>query len=131
VPLSPRETELEAELQQAREHILKLKKEVTIQREALERKNKEADALGRVWCDGGCWGGMDRYRDYETPPAVTAEQVAFLLRNARRAHSWYINRAGKEHDDLKKAWNNARNEVALATIEQCEAEIEKLNKRIR
>lgn len=28
--------------------------------------NAQVDALGRVWCDGGCRGGMNRFQD--NPP---------------------------------------------------------------
>lgn len=124
---------LEDSLEKAREHIRKLKEEVTTQREALERRNREADALGRVWCDGGCGGGMDRYRkDYGDPPAVTADQVAFLLRNARRAYSWYVNRGSKlrlqdDNVNLEEVWKARREDVALALVEQHEAEVQRLS----
>lgn len=137
VPSSEQKIELlEKELERAREHIRKLKEEVTVQREALERRNKEVDALGRVWCDGGCYGGMNRYRNYKEPPNVTSGQVAFLLRNARRAYSWYVNHGGRERDEmlrqgekvpsLNKVWKNRRKDVVAVLIERHEAEIEKL-----
>lgn len=136
MPSSEQKIELlEKELERAREHIRKLKEEVTVQREALERRNKEVDALGRVWCDGGCGGGMDRYReDLREPPGVTADQVAFLLRNARRAYRWYVNRASKprplgetiDWPSLEKAWESRRQDVVRALVEQHEKEIQTL-----
>ena len=54
----------------------------------LERKNLQLDALGMVWCDGGCPGGVHRYNTRE----VTEEHVEFLEKNAARARRWIRNR---------------------------------------
>lgn len=59
--------------------------------EEAHRRNLEVDALGRVWCDGGCAGGMHRYQT--SPP--TEGQIAFLVRNARRAIRWWLLRRWK------------------------------------
>lgn len=124
---------LKNELEKSREHIRKLKEEVTEQRLALERRNQEVDALGRVWCDGGCSGGMDRYRKKgEAPPSVTPEQIAFLLRNARRAYSWYVNRGGRLEKDyegksLKQIWKFREKDIVAAVIEQHKKEIENIH----
>jgi hypothetical protein len=59
----------------------------------LHRKNLELDALGRVWCSGGCEDGMNRYSRVE----ITEEQVAFLELNAKRARTYYNSRQCKLH----------------------------------
>ena len=69
-----------------------LRREITTMRRSLEEKNRQLDTLGRVWCDGGCKGGMHRYTD----EPVIEEQVAFLERNAARARSWLTNRLYKD-----------------------------------
>lgn len=77
--------------------IRNLKREVTYAKTRNEERNRMLDALGMVWCDGGCSGGMKRYGDLGFGPSgeVTAEHVGALLRNARRALSWFINREVK------------------------------------
>lgn len=54
-------------------------------REALERKNRELDALHYVWCDGGCPGGVHRW----TSGQITSEMVEHAQRQARRLAAWY------------------------------------------
>lgn len=54
---------------------------------ALERKNREMDALHFVWCDGGCAGGTHRY----TPDALTKEVVEEAVRNTTRLVRWWNN----------------------------------------
>lgn len=53
--------------------------------EALERKNRELDALHYVWCDGGCPRGVHRWTDQK----VTREIVETAERNTRRLRRWY------------------------------------------
>ena len=84
-----------------------LRRQLTIQRENNERRNRQLDALGVVWCSGGCEGGMSRYHPSRE---VTADMVVELVLNARRAVSWYINHAGKSEDSLGNrclAWDSA------------------------
>lgn len=57
----------------------------------ITKLNAQLDALGRVWCDGGCNGGMHRFQD--NPPTI--EQIMFIVRNAVRAMTWWINHEGK------------------------------------
>lgn len=79
----------ESEWQQ---EVADLRRQLEHQRQNNERRNRQLDALGIVWCDGGCDGGMLRYApDRE----VTAQMVAELIINAHRALSWYLNHAGK------------------------------------
>lgn len=71
------------EIEQLRYKNTKLRREITDNERVLHRKNKELDALGIVWCSGGCDGGMARY----TKAEVTEEMVKFLERNAERART--------------------------------------------
>jgi hypothetical protein len=104
-----------------------LRREITIMREAAERRNRQLDALGIVWCDGGCPGGMRRYTDQE----VTAEDVAFLLHNAARARSWFANRAAKGHEDFVERGQAAADSVIQRLSERHEREIAALKGRLR
>lgn len=74
--------------------IRNLKREVTYAKARNEERNRLLDALGMVWCNGGCPGGMKRYGDLGFGPSgeVTAEHVGALLLNAGRALTWFINR---------------------------------------
>jgi len=116
---------LERERDESREKNRKLRAEMTaVQGKAAER-NAQMDALGRVWCDGGCAGGMHRYTD----EPVTAEQVAFLIRNAVRARTWFVNRAGKDsslNEEYQAKWEGARVQILDELTAQYEDEIEKL-----
>ena len=58
--------------------------------EQLQKKNIELDALQRVWCSGGCEGGV-------TAPHPTDAEVAFAIHNTERLISWHINSAGKPY----------------------------------
>ena len=92
------------------ETIKRLRREITHMREAAEERNRQLDALGIVWCSGGCPGGMLRYHpDRE----VTAQMVADLWRNAGRAVTWYVNCAGRRSPtrDRKPAWGQAREDL--------------------
>mgnify|MGYP003525006214 FL=1 len=99
------------------ETIRDLRREIDNMRVAAERRNRQLDALGVVWCDGGCDGGMHRYSpDRE----VTAQQVADLVVNAGRAVDWFISHAGRVHDragDRRTAWDEALAELQAATPE--------------
>ena len=59
--------------------------QITHMREALERKNRELDALHMVWCDGACRSGVHRWRDEK----VTGELVEIAERNTKRLRTWY------------------------------------------
>lgn len=76
--------------------IRNLKRTITHAKSRNEERNRQLDALGMVWCDGGCGGGMARYGALGFGPSdgdkVTAEHVAALLENAGRALCWYVNR---------------------------------------
>lgn len=107
------------------ETIKRLRREVTHMRKAAEERNHQLDALGIVWCSGGCPGGMLRYHpDRE----VTAQMVADLWRNAKRAASWYVARAGKclPGTGREPAWARAREELQAAGVTSAEAEHQRL-----
>lgn len=79
------------EIEQLRYKITGLRHEITSNQKALGRKSAELDALGIVWCSGGCDTGMGRY----TKTEVTEEMVKFLERNAERARTHFSNRQCK------------------------------------
>ena len=79
------------EIASLRRKITGLRHEVTSNQKALQRKSQELDALGIVWCSGGCDTGMGRY----TKTEVTEETVKFLERNAERARTHFSNRQCK------------------------------------
>ena len=78
--------------------VKKLKQDVTQKREALERKNRELDALHYVWCDGGCEGGAHRYTT--TEGEVTETVVREAVRNTNRLVSWFNNHEFKALDRI-------------------------------
>lgn len=60
--------------------------EITHLTEVLVRKNLDLDALGFVWCDGGCTSGVHRF----SPEMVlTADMVLRAEQNTKRLRSWY------------------------------------------
>lgn len=75
------------EVARLQEQVRELKRQVRRQQEALERKNKELDALHYVWCSGGCDGGVHRY----TREELTREIVEEAIRNTTRLAAWYGN----------------------------------------
>ena len=93
------------------------RQEVAHLHETAARRNAQLDALGVVWCSGGCPGGMHRHHpDRE----VTAKQVAELVANAGRAVAWFVSNAGRVSDRTgthRAAWESARAEVITATPE--------------
>lgn len=58
----------------------------------LAHKNKQLDALGHVWCSGGCEGGAARY---ENPDTITEETVQLVEKNTLRLRTWWENRKAK------------------------------------
>lgn len=62
--------------------------------EALHKKNLALDALGYVWCSGGCDGGVHRNESRE----ITEEHVVAAERNTTRMREWFENRKRKESD---------------------------------
>ena len=78
----------------------------------IEQRNRQLDALGVVWCDGGCTGGMHRYQPSRP---VSAGAVALLVTNAGRAVRWFVSHAGKRAADRQAAWAAAR-DTLLAEV---------------
>jgi hypothetical protein len=62
----------------------------------LHRRNLELDAIGYVWCSGGCDGGMFRYQDMFTDCPLTEEQVNMIERNTIRVRQWFENHKCRE-----------------------------------
>ena len=73
-----------------------LKADITTKRDALERKNRELDALHYVWCNGGCESGTHRYaKDHPNE-----ETVRSAVRNVNRLVTWFNNHEFKHLDEL-------------------------------
>lgn len=70
-----------------RQQVDNLRHQLTIAREAAERRNRDLDALHLVWCDGGCPSGVHRRQGQEV--LVTEELVAAAERNTKRLRAWY------------------------------------------
>jgi len=78
------------------EIIANLRREITIMREALEKKNKAlAAALYCVWCSGDCRGGV-HYYDGKGPDEITEELVQVAERNTKRLCMWFENHKHKQ-----------------------------------
>jgi len=72
-----------------------LKKEVTELQQKLHEKNRNLDAMGWVWCSGGCEGGSGRFLPSNK---LTLEMVEVAERNTKRMRSWI------ENEKFKKQW---------------------------
>lgn len=96
--------------------IRNLKRTITYAKDRNEERNRQLDALGMVWCDGGCKSGMSRYGDLGFGPKgkVTAEHIAELIRNAGRAWCWFVNREYRRANFDMKATLVARAQVLAA-----------------
>lgn len=75
-----------AEIARLREQNARLRANVRTQQVALERKNRELDALHYVWCDGGCPRGVHRWHD---DLILTEDLVKLAERNTKRLRNWY------------------------------------------
>lgn len=106
------------EVARLRDEVETLKSQLTAQRRMNEQRNRELDALGYVWCDGGCAGGVLRYhrdeqsakrdldRYEENAEKITWEIVAAAIDNVNRLASWFnarqsrLRHAGKPSQSL-------------------------------
>lgn len=77
---------LREEIERLRGQLEVLRRQIRFQGEGNARRNVQLDALGIVWCSGGCPHGMHRYHP-DRP--ITAAMVAALEHNAERARLWY------------------------------------------
>lgn len=89
----PTHEEYERQITNLRQHVERLKAEVTYKDRVLRQRTLEIDALGRVWCSGGCRSGMY----WHSPEDVTEAQVRFLERNAERARQHFNARQCRLH----------------------------------
>lgn len=87
------------ETEQLQERIRVLKREVRIQQESLERKNKALTALHYVWCNGGCECMVGE---------ITEEVVAAGELNTKRLRTWFENKKFKTRfrndHEFRQAW---------------------------
>lgn len=80
------------------------RKEIRQAQVQAELRNRQLDALGMVWCTGGCTGGMHRFTDAE----VTESMIVDMATNVARAVTWWINRQGKGKPDYAERFARAR-----------------------
>lgn len=73
------------EIERLREKVADLKRHIKHKDDVLHQKNLELDALGRVWCSGGCEEGVLRYDD---DLQLTEQQVRIVERNTIRLRDW-------------------------------------------
>lgn len=92
----PEDFKWKEEVARLQEQVKKLKREDTIKRESLERKNRELDAMHYVWCDGGCGGGVHRYHD----APLDEEIVKLAVNNTNRLIRWYNNSEFRHLDNI-------------------------------
>lgn len=64
----------------------------------LHEKNIALDAMGFVWCDGGCEGGIYRYNDKE----LTEELLIKAENNVKRMRTWFNNYQYSKQSVLSK-----------------------------
>jgi len=87
------------EIERLRKKCKELGQEILCKNEFLHQKNLELDALGYVWCDGGCEGGTFRYHD---DMELTENQVEIVERNTIRLRQWFENRRCRRAQEEKK-----------------------------
>jgi hypothetical protein len=87
-----------SELDDLREQVARLRRDVGQKDRVLHEKNQLLDALGYVWCNGGCNGGLFRFTE---PPEksfmkLTAAAVSAVERNTIRLRTWFESRRCRE-----------------------------------
>lgn len=87
-------SECDSETVETRSLIGSLRRQITIQQAAAERRNRDLDALHYVWCSGGCETGVHRFCGH--PDEITEDVVATVERQALRLREWYKNRQAKK-----------------------------------
>ena len=65
---------------------------IKILQDSLHEKNLALDAMGFVWCDGGCEGGIYRYNNKE----LTEEILKKAEQNVKRMRTWFENNRYKK-----------------------------------
>lgn len=76
------------ELAQCQAKLKQQARQLTIMREAAEKKNQKLDAMHYVWCTGPCRNGLHRY---DAHPPLTRTLVAAAILNARRLIVRFVN----------------------------------------
>lgn len=88
---SSRDEQTLREIYKLKVKIRNLQKEVAIRDDKLRRSDRALDALGRVWCNGGCAGGVLRFQE----EIITREEVLTAANNTKRLLIWWNNYAAK------------------------------------
>jgi hypothetical protein len=81
---------------EAEERLKERGKEIAYLNQRLAEKNRELDAMGYVWCTGGCGGGMfrnvepERINDDDLLDRIqkNAERVLTYIKNLRHRRSY-------------------------------------------
>jgi len=109
-----------SELDDLREQLRQLRLQVKLKDDVLHEKNELLDALGYVWCDGGCETGMFRFT--EPPEAsfmkLTERQVSAVERNTIRLRNWFESRRCRESQ--RHGGKKLEKCVGCRAEEQCE-----------
>jgi HAMP domain-containing protein len=85
-------TECSSRLEALEHKLSEQKHQITIQQEALHKKNLELDALHHVWCSGGCDTGVHRY----TNETLTDEIVEQAQKSVARLVEYWNNYKAKK-----------------------------------
>ena len=91
------------------EKIRNLKAQIKSKDDTLHEKNLALDALGYVWCSGGCQGGVLRYDDNTE---ITEEQVRMVEQNTKRLRTWFDAKQCRKAQKKGISWagcDNCRN----------------------
>lgn len=113
----------EQALAASNERAERLEAELKRQQANNRQRNIELDAVGYVWCSGGCATGTRRFTEGE----ITAEHVAAAMRNTERMLSNFVSRAGREDKSgtiaaREPLWEKAKRSVAEALERAKESE---------
>jgi hypothetical protein len=86
--------DLQARIARLEDKITNQRWQIRNHQDALRDRNRQLDAWHWVWCDGGCPGGVHRYKDedgiYRQVP-LTEEIVREAELGAKRLRRWWAN----------------------------------------
>ena len=105
-------------IEQLEAHIKQLQLEISRKDDVLHQKNLALDALGFVWCSGGCNSGVLRYTQPPLNPdtKLNAEQVSIVERNTVRLRYWFEGRQCR----ISQTTGKVRDRCAeCSSIEEC------------
>jgi len=83
-------------IKQLEELVKEQKRQLQNCNESLRDKNLELDSYHHVWCDGGCEGGVNRYKNDEL---ITEELVKTAENNVKRLRTWFENKKYRDKNE--------------------------------